>query len=73
MLRERVNFTTAIALLGGGEESDPGRAAELERERARRREEAEKEGNVFRERERETIYEIWRRSVECRIPYPGFI
>ncbi len=62
MKREDVDFVRAVELLGGISEPDPKRAAEFEREQAARRERAERDNSVFRERERERTYEIWKRG-----------
>lgn len=66
MLREKVGFEDAIAYLGGAAEPSAERAAELERERERKRRETERANNVYREKERKAAFEIWHHGEELR-------
>jgi hypothetical protein len=60
MLREQVNFPRAVEILGGAAEPDPERAAALERELEEKREKAELDSARYRERARESAFDIWR-------------
>ena len=64
-LVEGLDFRAAIDWLGGAQEVDQAKSAEREKERAAAKEKADRENNQFREREREKIYEIWKRGVEA--------
>ncbi len=66
MMHESIDFRAAIEQLGGAAEPDAERAAELERERQAKRTKAAVANNAFRERERETVFEIWRRGTPFR-------
>jgi hypothetical protein len=58
-LDPRADFRAAVDLLGGVTEPSPERAAELEKERALRAEQREKEANEYREKERRRAFGIW--------------
>jgi hypothetical protein len=62
MLREKVNFRTAVEILGGGAEPDPARAAELELDHRRRRAATERQERFLREKRQQDINEIWSRA-----------
>jgi DNA primase len=64
MKREAIDFPAAIEQLGGICEPSAERAAELEREQARRREQNEKSAASFREQERRAAFEIWHNGKE---------
>jgi hypothetical protein len=58
-LDPRADFRAAVDLLGGVTEPSPERAAELEKERAVRAAQREKEANEYREKERRRAFGIW--------------
>ncbi len=62
MLREGIDFLAAIEGLGGISEPDPARAAELERQRQAKRDQVERDNNIYRARERNTAFDIWQRG-----------
>ena len=66
MLREQIDFPAAVAWLGGAEEPDADRAVALRRERQARHEKSQRDANAFRERERSTVYEIWKGGIDVR-------
>jgi hypothetical protein len=66
-LVEQIDFKAAIDWLGGAQEIDPVTAAAREQERAAARQKTEQANNQFRERERGTIYEIWKRAADMPI------
>lgn len=64
MEAESVDFTTAIARLGGVRELDAAAAAEAEARRKAAREREDRETNEFRDRERKRIYDIWKNGID---------
>jgi CHC2 zinc finger len=62
-----IDFRGAVEWLGGTRDIDPADAAKLERERAARRQAREDETRRFREKERRTLFDIWRQAS----PIPG--
>jgi CHC2 zinc finger len=66
-LAERLDFRSAVAWLGGAGEVDPAIAAKRDGERASEKAKREAETNAYRQRERGTLYDIWRAA----LPAPG--
>jgi putative DNA primase/helicase len=61
-LVERLDFVAVVERLGGVRELDPAEAARRAAELERKRLEAERSNADFRERERGTVFEIWKRG-----------
>jgi hypothetical protein len=64
---ENLDFRGAVDWLGGAQEVDSVTAAAREQERAAARQKTEQANNQFRERERGTIYEMWKRAADMPI------
>lgn len=60
MLRESMDFRSAVAWLGGAQEIDPAEAARREAEAKAKRAKAEAASAYFREQERERLHAFWR-------------
>lgn len=66
-LVEQLDFKAAVDWLGGAQEVDSVTAAAREQERAAARQKTEQANNQFRERERGTIYQMWKRAADMPI------
>jgi len=60
--REGISFLEAVKWLGGTQQLDPARAAELNHSREAKLAKREREANQFRDRERQTLWDIWQRA-----------
>jgi hypothetical protein len=62
MRREGIEFPAAVERLGGAKALDAENVVRLEEERARKRAKAEESSKQFREKARETAFDIWQRG-----------
>jgi DNA primase len=59
---ENLDFMRAVEWLGGERATDPAETARRETDRKSRQEKIDREAQYYREKERRTTFEMWRRT-----------